>query len=174
MNKMTMHVYTDGACSRNGSKHAKGGTGVFFEDGHPGNNSGRPREGMKITNQTMELLAIVRALEALRRLHQTHSIKGSVVVHSDSVYSIKCVTIWLSNWQANHWMTAAKKPVKNKELIVEIADDLKKLKDAGLVISFKHVRAHRQPPVDTSSEAYRDWKGNDRADKLATAAVAKS
>ena len=61
------------------------------------------------TNNRMELLAVIRALEALTR-------KTPVRVTTDSQYVKKGITEWIHNWKRNGWKTAARKPVKNSDL----------------------------------------------------------
>lgn len=171
---MNASVFTDGACSRNGSKRAVGGTGVFFGEGHPESKGEPPRPGMKVTNQTMELLAIVRALEALLRMRAQSGVGGSATVHSDSLYSIKCLTVWIHAWRRNGWQTAFRgkvKDVKNKDIISEASALMEQCERAGLQVAFKHVRAHMQPPADATGQGYAEWFGNARADALARRAV---
>ena len=61
------------------------------------------------TNNRMELLAAISALEAMTD-------PCAVILTTDSTYVKDCITRWIRNWKANGWKTAAKKPVKNKDL----------------------------------------------------------
>lgn len=70
------------------------------------------------TNNRMELLAAIRALEALTR-------PCRVRLHTDSIYVRDGITRWVHNWQRNGWRTSDKKPVKNAELWQRLDDALK-------------------------------------------------
>jgi ribonuclease HI len=65
------------------------------------------------TNNRMELTAVIRALEALKR-------PSAVEVHTDSQYVQKGITTWIHNWKRNGWRTSDKKPVKNADLWQEL------------------------------------------------------
>ena len=97
-------VYTDGACSGN---PGPGGYGVILV-------AGRHRKELKggepdTTNNRMELMAAIAALDALKRACE-------VELHTDSQYLRLGVTEWLKGWKQNGWRTSAKKPVKNEDL----------------------------------------------------------
>lgn len=97
-------IYTDGACSGN---PGPGGWGAILMWGeHRKELSGGEAT---TTNNRMELMAAISALEALKR--------GSTVeLHTDSNYVKNGVTAWIHGWKRNGWKTADKKPVKNAEL----------------------------------------------------------
>jgi ribonuclease HI len=97
----------------------------------------------------MELLAVIRALEALKR-------PCAVTLHVDSLYVLKGMTEWLPGWKAKGWRTADKKPVKNVELWQQL-DEL--VTRSGHVIDWRWVRGHNGDP------------GNERADELANMGV---
>ncbi|MBT8103269.1 MAG: ribonuclease HI [Gammaproteobacteria bacterium] len=99
-----VEVYTDGACRGN---PGPGGWGALLI-------AGRRRKTMhggdpETTNNRMELTAAIEALNAL---------KGgrSVVLHTDSKYVMDGIKEWMPNWKKRGWKTAARKPVKNKDL----------------------------------------------------------
>ena len=98
-------IYTDGACSGN---PGPGGWGAVLRYGsrekeiHGG-------EAGDTTNNRMELMAAIRALESLTR-------PVVVRVHTDSTYVRDGITKWLPRWKANGWRTAARQPVKNADL----------------------------------------------------------
>ena len=99
-----VHIYTDGACSGN---PGPGGWGsVLMYNGHRRELSGGERQ---TTNNRMELMAVIQALEALKR-------PCEVILHTDSTYVMKGMTEWLENWKRRNWRTADRKPVKNVEL----------------------------------------------------------
>lgn len=97
-------IYTDGACSGN---PGPGGWGAILMWGdHRKEMSG----GEQVTtNNRMELLAAISALEALKR-------PSKVELHTDSNYVKNGVTAWIHGWKKNGWKTSDKKPVKNAEL----------------------------------------------------------
>ncbi|MFN3229097.1 MAG: ribonuclease HI [Asticcacaulis sp.] len=103
---MTPHVtiYTDGACKGN---PGPGGWGAVMVSGpHAKEICGGEAE---TTNNRMELLAAIMALEALKR-------PCVVDLHTDSKYVMQGITEWISGWKARGWKTADKKPVKNADL----------------------------------------------------------
>ncbi len=101
-------AYTDGACKGN---PGPGGWGALLRyKGHEKELSGGERE---TTNNRMELMAVIRALESLKR-------PSEVLITTDSQYVMKGITEWIKNWKRNGWRTAAKKPVKNADLWQEL------------------------------------------------------
>lgn len=97
-------IYTDGACSGN---PGPGGWGALLRaEGHEKEIwGGEPAT----TNNRMELLAVIRALELLKRPVRAR-------VHTDSQYVQKGISEWIHGWKARGWKTAAKAPVKNVDL----------------------------------------------------------
>lgn len=99
-----VEIFTDGACSGN---PGPGGWGAILRS------SGTEKElsgsEKQTTNNRMEMMAVIVALEALKR-------PCRVTITTDSQYVIKGMTEWLAGWKAKNWKTAAKKPVKNVEL----------------------------------------------------------
>ena len=97
-------IYTDGACSGN---PGPGGWGAILRSGAHEKEiwGGEPAT----TNNRMELLAVIRALNTLKR-------SVNVRVHTDSQYVQKGITEWIHGWKARGWKTAAKAPVKNADL----------------------------------------------------------
>jgi ribonuclease HI len=99
-----VRIYTDGACKGN---PGPGGWGALLRSGRHEKElyGGEP----DTTNNRMELTAVIRALEALKR-------PCRIEVFTDSEYVKKGVTEWLRTWQRRGWKTAGRKPVKNAEL----------------------------------------------------------
>lgn len=99
-----IEAYTDGACRGN---PGPGGWGVLlrFND-HEKRLCGGEKE---TTNNRMELMAVIQALESLKR-------DCKVKLTSDSQYVLKGINEWMENWKKRGWKTAAKKPVKNVDL----------------------------------------------------------
>jgi ribonuclease HI len=137
-NKQSITIYTDGACSGN---PGPGGWGAIILDG---SQKREIRGGeRKTTNNRMELMAAIKALEAVPA--------GSKVdLHTDSQYVRKGITEWVHGWKKRGWKTAAKKPVKNSGLwkkLDEIRDDHE--------VEWHWVKGHAGHPL------------NERADELA-------
>ena len=103
-----VHIYTDGACKGN---PGPGGWGALLRYGEHERElfGGEPQT----TNNRMELTAVIRALEALRR-------ESDVVVHTDSQYVQKGISEWMPSWKKRGWMTSDRKPVRNVDLWREL------------------------------------------------------
>ena len=136
-------VFTDGACSRN---PGPGGWGALMTWGdHQRELSGGESQ---TTNNRMEMMAAIMAIEALKRATE-------VRLHTDSVYLKDGITRWIHGWKRNGWRTADRKPVKNVDLWQRL--------DAALAthhITWIWVKGHAGHP------------GNERADELARTGMA--
>jgi ribonuclease HI len=134
-------IATDGACKGN---PGPGGWGALLRMGE------RERElsghDPATTNNRMELMAAIRALQALKR-------PCRVTLSTDSVYVRDGITRWVHGWKRNGWQTAAKKPVANAELWRELLDAA-----APHSIDWRWVKGHAGDP------------DNEHADRLASAA----
>jgi len=137
-----VEIYTDGACKGN---PGVGGWGVLLM------HNGRTRElhgGEALTtNNRMELTAVIRALEALKR-------STRVRLHTDSQYVQLGISKWIRDWKKRGWRTANRKPVKNLDLWHRL-DELA----VGHEIEWIWVRGHEGNV------------GNERADELANLGV---
>jgi ribonuclease HI len=138
----TVEVFTDGACSGN---PGPGGYGALLRAG------AREKEvrgyAPATTNNRMELLGAIRALEALRGTRH-------VRLTTDSKYVKDGITRWIAGWKRNGWRTAAKKPVANRDLWQRL-DDLARRHH----VSWHWVEGHAGHPE------------NERADRLARGAI---
>ncbi|QNL19263.1 ribonuclease HI [Hyphobacterium sp. CCMP332] len=131
-------IHTDGACSGN---PGPGGWGALLEwKGHEKELYGGEPE---TTNNRMELMAAIQALESLKRA-------AKVRLVTDSVYVRDGITKWLHGWKKNGWKTAAKKPVKNEDLWRRLDEAASRHE-----IRWDWVKGHNGDP------------GNERADELA-------
>ncbi|MGX5735533.1 ribonuclease HI [Bosea thiooxidans] len=139
----TVEVWTDGACSGN---PGPGGWGAILTyNGVEKELSGGEQ---LTTNNRMELMAAIAALEALKR-------PCTVALHTDSQYLRQGITGWIHGWKKNGWKTADRKPVKNAELWQRLDAALGRHK-----IEWKWVRGHAGDEM------------NERADALARAGMA--
>ena len=138
----TIHIYSDGACKGN---PGAGGWGALLVAGTHRKEifGGEP----DTTNNRMEMTAVIRALELLKR-------PSSVAVHTDSQYVQKGISEWLPGWKRRNWRTAEGKPVKNQDLWQRL-DQLAQLHR----IEWNWVRGHAGHPE------------NERADALANQGV---
>ena len=143
-----LFAYTDGACSGN---PGPGGWGVLLQASQAGNIvkerelSGGDRA---TTNNQMELMAAIMALETLDRA-------STVTIVTDSTYVKNGVTQWIHGWKRNGWRTAAKKPVKNVELWQRLD-----LTQSRHQVTWEWVKGHAEHPE------------NERVDELARAGMA--
>lgn len=135
-------IFTDGACRGN---PGPGGWGVLMR--HKGHEKTLYGAEAQTTNNRMELMAAIQALESLTRSCQ-------VRVTTDSKYVQQGIQEWLANWKRRGWKTAARKPVKN----VDLWQRLDKAA-AGHEIEWAWVKGHSGHPE------------NERADELANKAI---
>ena len=129
-------IYTDGACSGN---PGPGGWGALLQFG------GHERE-LKggepgTTNNRMEMLAAIAALEALKR-------PCWVNLYTDSVYLRDGITKWIVNWKRNGWKTAARKPVKNVDLWQRLEAAIERHQ-----ITWHWVKGHAGHPGNEAADA---------------------
>jgi ribonuclease HI len=134
----SVEIFTDGACSGN---PGPGGWGAILRSGgHEKElNGGEERT----TNNRMELMAAISALEALKK-------PSHVDLHTDSEYVKNGITAWIHNWKRNGWRTADRKPVKNAELWQRLEQALERHE-----VKWHWVKGHAGHPE------------NERADELA-------
>jgi ribonuclease HI len=137
-----IEIYTDGACR--GNPGPGGWAALLMMGEHEREISGA--EPMT-TNNRMELTAVIKALEALKRPVRAK-------LHTDSQYVLRGITEWLPAWQARGWRTADKKPVKNQDLWQILAPLA-----ATHQLEWNWVRGHS------------GVEGNERVDRLANEAI---
>ena len=135
-------IYTDGACRGN---PGVGGWAALLRRGADEKeiHGAEPHT----TNNRMELTAVIRALEALKRRVQAR-------IYTDSEYVRRGISEWLPGWKARGWRTADRKPVKNQELWQRLEE-----LSAGHDLEWHWVPGHAGVP------------GNERVDRLANAAI---
>ena len=133
-----LKIYTDGACSGN---PGPGGWGaIIISDDSEYELCGGE---LDTTNNRMELLGPINALKKIPE-------KAEIEIFTDSAYVKNGITNWIKNWEKNNWKTASKDPVKNKELWIELRDQVARHK-----ITWRWVKGH-------SGDHY-----NERVDQLA-------
>jgi ribonuclease HI len=137
-----IYIYSDGACK--GNPGVGGWGALLVSAGHRKEISGGEAN---TTNNRMEMTAVIRALESLKR-------PSTVEVHTDSQYVQKGISEWMTGWKRRNWHTADGKPVKNQDLWLQL-DALSQLHH----IKWKWVRGHAGHPE------------NERADALANQGV---
>ena len=144
-----VEIFTDGACKGN---PGPGGWGVLLRMGQGERMREKELSGSDraTTNNRMELMAAISALEALRE-------PCEVTLHTDSRYVIDGITQWIHNWKRKGWVNAAKKPVANAEL-------WQRLEEAAAPhrVRWSWVRGHS------------GHVENERVDRLAVAAAARA
>lgn len=137
-----IEIYTDGACKGN---PGVGGWGALLVSGAKEKELfGGEKES---TNNRMELMAVIQALDALKR-------PCEIKLHTDSQYVLKGMTEWIKGWKAKGWKTASRAPVKNVDLWQALDQAQARHK-----IEWIWVRGHTGHP------------GNERADQLANRGV---
>ncbi|MDP6875186.1 MAG: ribonuclease HI [Alphaproteobacteria bacterium] len=129
-------IYTDGACSGN---PGPGGWGalLLFGEHERELKGGEP----STTNNRMELIAAIAALEALKR-------PCLVNLHTDSTYLRDGITKWIEKWKRNGWKTSAKKPVKNVDLWLRLGEAI-----ARHEINWHWVKGHAGDPGNEAADA---------------------
>lgn len=138
----SVHAFTDGACKGN---PGPGGWGVLLRWGETEKElCGGERD---TTNNRMELMAVIAALESLKR-------PTGIEVTTDSQYVKRGVTEWMSRWKRNGWLTAERKPVKNRDLWERLDGAL-----APHQVTWWWVKGHAGHPE------------NERADQLANRGI---
>jgi ribonuclease HI len=140
--KEIIKIYTDGACKGN---PGIGGWGAYLKTElyHEELNG----FSKNTTNNRMELTAVIEALATIGQ-------NVGIIITTDSQYVKNGINQWIFNWKKNGWKTAAKQPVKNKDLWIKL-DELVQKND----IEWKWVKGHSGHP------------GNEKADQLANDAI---
>ncbi|HYS34298.1 MAG TPA: ribonuclease HI [Pseudonocardiaceae bacterium] len=141
-----VEIYTDGACSGN---PGPGGWGAVLSYGAHVKEL-RGGDGPSTTNNRMEMMAAIQALESLTR-------PSKVRLHTDSTYLRSGITSWVAGWQRNGWLTKARQPVKNADLWLRLTAAIEPHE-----VEWLWVKGHAGDP------------GNERADALAGLGLAEA
>ena len=142
-----MMIYTDGGCSGN---PGPGGWAYIISDSDSIIEEKWGAEKLT-TNNRMELMAVISALESL----SVRGLNRDIKVFTDSQYVQKGITIWIKDWKTRNWKTSGNDPVKNKDLWQRL-DDLVR----GFSITWQWVKGH-------AGNVY-----NERCDTLTQKAIA--
>jgi ribonuclease HI len=161
----TLFIFTDGACKGNGTKNAKGGIGVYF------NNLDNmfvseilDNSKYVATNQRAELTAMIKALETIiANVDLINEIFDDIIIYTDSTYVERTCNVWRLTWKKNNWKNTKKVQVSNCDLIQHL-DEL--LTNIDVKLSIIHIRGHGK----TNDEFLK--KGNEIADEYATKIIA--
>ena len=139
-----IELFSDGACKGN---PGLGGWGVLIKNSKTLHELKGTQQ--QTTNNRMELIAVIEGLKSIKE-------NAHIEITTDSMYVKNGINQWINNWKKNGWKTAAKKPVKNKDLWKEL-DELVQ----NYSIKWLWVKGHSGHP------------GNERADQLANEAIAE-
>ena len=137
-----VEIYTDGACRGNPGPGGWGAILIYGE--HRKEIFGGVKQ---TTNNRMELMAVIRALEALKR-------PCRVILHTDSQYVQKGITQWIRDWKRRDWKTASRQDVKNVDLW-QLLDQVNQVHE----VQWRWIKGHAGHPE------------NERADQLARQGV---
>ncbi|MDB2703748.1 ribonuclease HI [Methylophilaceae bacterium] len=135
-------IYTDGACK--GNPGVGGWGAIIMQDEKNIELFGGENE---TTNNRMELMAVIMALKEI-------SSNLELTIYTDSTYVQKGISEWIKNWKVNNWRSSSKKPVKNKDLWIELDEAVGSRK-----INWEWVKGHAGN------------EGNEKADELANQGV---
>ena len=135
-------IYTDGACK--GNPGVGGWGAIIMQDEKNIELFGGENE---TTNNRMELIAVIMALKEI-------SSNLELTIYTDSTYVQKGISEWIKNWKVNNWRSSSKKPVKNKDLWIELDEAVGSRK-----INWEWVKGHAGN------------EGNEKADELANQGV---
>jgi ribonuclease HI len=137
-----VEIFTDGACAPN---PGPGGWGAILRYGE--NEKELSGYAPQTTNNRMELMAVVKALRAIKR-------PCSLIIHTDSRYLKDGITSWILKWKQNGWKTSTGAPVKNKDLWVALDEASRRH-----AVQWNWVKGHAGHPE------------NERCDELARSAI---
>jgi ribonuclease HI len=144
---MKITIYTDG--SSRGNPGPGGWAAIIITDTEVIELGGAEKH---TTNNRMELLGAIKGLQEVG----PHMHIEALEVFTDSEYVKKGMSVWITGWIAKGWKTSTKKPVLNQDLWEELHAEEKRLKDAGVAVTWTYVKAHVGIAL------------NERADTIAT------
>ncbi|KAL4089994.1 hypothetical protein QTP88_024911 [Uroleucon formosanum] len=142
-------VYVDGACPRNGTRGARAGVGVWFDDYHELNVSSSV-PGVQ-TNNNAEIYAAVKAIDMLLKYTDEYCVE----IMTDSMFLCNCMAKLINKWKCNGWRNCKGNIVANKYMLEQLDSRVKAMN----FVKFTYVQGHNE-----------DY-GNEQADKLAREGV---
>lgn len=158
-----LKIFTDGSSINNGKKDCKASYAVWFGDDDNRNYAGKITT--EPSNQIAELRAIEKALNIVKKTINKDKLE-TVIIYTDSMYSINCITKWIKIWKKNNFKSSLGKPVKNAVVINSCDQLINSLNKMGIKVVFEHIRSHTTEPKKSTKE-WELWYGNKMADKLA-------
>ena len=167
-----IYIFTDGS-SKKSQDYFNSGIGVYI-----GYNCTNVKEQYNNkTNNQCELMAMDYAFKLIVRYHRELIQIGKLIkIVSDSEYSIKACSVWLSAWKNNNWKTGKGEDVKNKDIIESIDGSMLRIKlinsklnpDKKIKVKLIHINSHQScPDMNNDKTGYAIWFGNYVADALA-------
>ena len=166
-----IYIFTDGS-SRKSKEYFNSGIGVYI--GYQCTNIKEQYNNK--TNNQCELMALDYAFKLIVRYYRELAQIGKVIkIVSDSEYSIKSCSVWLSAWKKNNWKTAKGEDVKNKEIIESIDGSMMRIKiinsklntEQKIKVKLIHINSHQPCPDINDKIKFNIWFGNYVADGLA-------
>ena len=166
-----IYIFTDGS-SRKSKEFFNSGIGVYI--GYQCTNIKEQYNNK--TNNQCELMAMDYAFKLIVRYYRELSKIGKTIkIVSDSEYSIKSCSVWLTSWKNNNWKTAKGEDVKNKEIIESIDGSMSRIKlinsklnpDQKIKVKLIHINSHQACPDINDKVKFNIWFGNYVADGLA-------
>jgi ribonuclease HI len=153
-----LYIFCDGNCKKNGTKSATAGFSVYFSK-----DEFRmfDKTDFIMTSEKTNNVAELTAINYIGTIISDNKEKFEgykIIICTDSMYSINCLTKWYKNWMSNGWKNSKNELVKNKELIQEILGKL------SSEIIFRHVYSHQPEPKDKNSVDWMVWNGNNIVD----------
>lgn len=200
----TARIYVDGACTNNHIQDVsqrRAGFGIYVDSARTPSSGDSftpsesdvdrtlpakncyfaseklpPHADYAPTNNRAELLAVVRAMELLLGGQLAVADGERVTIVNDSKYVHQAATDWLPRlWRANNYRKASGEQVENVDLVLRLDGLLKRVeRENRFQIEWARVNSHQKEPADKTSARWRDWFGNDRADRLANLASGKN
>jgi len=166
-----IYIFTDGS-SRKSQEFFNSGVGVYL-----GYNCTNIKEQYNNkTNNQCELMGMDYAFKLIVRYYRELSIAHKEIkIVSDSEYSIKSCSVWLTAWKKNNWKTAKGEDVKNKDIIESIDGNMMRIKiinsklnaEDKIKVKLIHINSHQPCPDINDKVAFNIWFGNYIADGLA-------
>jgi ribonuclease HI len=160
-------IFTDGSGDNLVKK--KGGSAVYFEQKkYHKYNISQQYVGTNITNQTTELRACILGIKKCVSIMTKKNIEWKIIIKTDSMYSINCATVWGKKWIQYGWKRKEKGKyvkIKNRDIVEELY-----ILSTIYPVEYIHVKAHQKKPEKDTKE-WKNWHGNNMADKLAKHAL---